>query len=117
VIGFLKKYDDSHETAMIYMSDHGESLGELGVYLHGLPYLVAPDAQTHIGAFIWLGKGIGQEVNSIEVQNNAGNAYSHDTLFHTLLGLFEVQTNVYDPKEDILHRDFSMNATDPDGLE
>ena len=55
VIIFLKSYSKNYETAMIYMSDHGESLGENGIYLHGLPYFMAPDAQTHIGALMCFG--------------------------------------------------------------
>ena len=30
-------------TSLIYVSDHGESLGEKGLYLHGAPYFMAPD--------------------------------------------------------------------------
>jgi len=104
VISFLKKYDSSRETAMIYMSDHGESLGELGVYLHGLPYIAAPDAQKHIGAFIWLGKKIKDEVDIAQVRKKASGAVSHDNLFHTLLGLFEVKTKLYDKQKDLLPR-------------
>ncbi|MEO1937770.1 MAG: phosphoethanolamine--lipid A transferase, partial [Sulfurimonas sp.] len=63
VIEFLKKYDKKYDTAMIYMADHGESLGENGVYLHGLPYFMAPDAQTHIGALMWFGKGMKKKIN------------------------------------------------------
>ena len=104
VISFLKKYDSSRETAMIYMSDHGESLGELGVYLHGLPYIAAPDAQKHIGAFIWLGKKISDEVDIAQVRKKASGSASHDNLFHTLLGLFEVKTKLYDKQKDLLPR-------------
>jgi len=103
VINLLKKYDESHETALIYMSDHGESLGENGVYLHGLPYFIAPDAQTHVAALIWLGKAISKEKNITKIKQNQDNVYTHDNLFHTLLGIFEVETTIYDEKMDILH--------------
>ncbi len=106
-IDFLKNYDDTHETAMMYMSDHGESLGELGVYLHGLPYTIAPDAQTHIGGFLWLGKNLISDEERSRVKNHADAELSHDTLFHTLLGIFEVQTSVYDKNQDILNPSFS----------
>ena len=92
-INFLKRYDKTYTTAMIYMSDHGESLGESGIYLHGLPYFMAPDAQTHIGALMWFGE---------EVNKNIDKRYTHDNLFHTLLGLFEVTTEIYDGDMDIL---------------
>jgi lipid A ethanolaminephosphotransferase len=94
VIQLLKEYDNSHKTSMIYMSDHGESLGEHGLYLHGLPYFMAPDAQTHVGALVWFG-----EKNQKEIDPN--KAYSHDNLFHTLLGLFEVKTKVYKKELDM----------------
>ena len=95
VIDFLRGYHDSYESAMIYMSDHGESLGENGIYLHGLPYFMAPDTQTHIGAVMWFG---GEKPNI-----DADKSYSHDNLFHTILGFFKVQTKVYDAQLDILH--------------
>ena len=60
-IKLLKKYDTTHKTAMIYMSDHGESLGEKGIYLHGLPYFMAPDAQKHIPALMWLNDSFKKE--------------------------------------------------------
>ena len=97
-IGLLKKYTHSHQTAMLYMSDHGESLGENGVYLHGLPYFMAPDAQTHIAALIWVDDDFSKMVGSIDTHKR----YSQDNLFHTLLGLFNVKTEVYNKELDIL---------------
>ncbi len=94
VIHFLKGYEKQYKTSMIYMSDHGESLGENGLYLHGLPYFMAPDAQTHVGALVWFG-----ENNKKEIDPN--KKYSHDNLFHTLLGLFNVQTEMYNQEMDI----------------
>ncbi|MGB3750370.1 MAG: phosphoethanolamine--lipid A transferase, partial [Arcobacteraceae bacterium] len=102
-INLLKEYNDTHETAMIYMSDHGESLGENGVYLHGLPYFMAPDAQTHIGSFMWFGEEMKKEIPMKELDERKTLKYSQDNLFHTLLGLFEVQTEVYDKTKDILY--------------
>lgn len=100
VITLLKQNDKRFETAMIYMSDHGESLGELGVYLHGMPYLLAPKAQTHIGAIMWFGAGF--EINRDILRQQAGRELSQDNLFHTLLGSMEVRTELYDPQLDIL---------------
>ena len=97
-INFLKRYEATYKTSMIYMSDHGESLGESGIYLHGLPYFMAPDAQTHIGALMWFG----EDINTENIQQNRDKRYTHDNLFHTLLGLFEVETKVYDKDRDIL---------------
>ena len=100
IITLLKKYEGTHQTAMMYVSDHGESLGENGIYLHGLPYFMAPSAQTHIPALMWLNDSF---KNQLEINKvDADKRYTHDNLFHTLLGLFNVKTNVYDPKLDIL---------------
>jgi len=106
VIHFLKKYDDRYDTAMFYMSDHGESLGEDGVYLHGLPYFMAPDAQKHIGAMMWLGKGMQEKTDMEKLKSKLNQSYSQDNLFHTLLGIFHVQTSVYDKKLDVIEHKY-----------
>ncbi len=102
VIHFLKKYDSTHETAMLYFSDHGESLGEKGIYLHGLPYVMAPDSQKHIAALMWFGNEMGKDINLKKVRINKDEKYSQDNLFHTLLGIFEVTTGVYEKEMDLL---------------
>jgi len=94
VIHLLKNYDQTHKTSMIYMSDHGESLGEHGLYLHGLPYFMAPDTQTHVGALVWFGEHNNKNINPTKI-------YSHDNLFHTLLGLFDIKTEVYKQEMDM----------------
>jgi lipid A ethanolaminephosphotransferase len=98
-IELLKQYNNTHKTAMLYMSDHGESLGEQGIYLHGLPYFMAPDAQIHIGTMLWMNKSFKEEVGRVDTDKR----YTQDNLFHTLLGLFNVQTKVYKKEMDILH--------------
>jgi lipid A ethanolaminephosphotransferase len=102
-IKVLKTFEKTHNTAMIYMSDHGESLGENGIYLHGLPYFMAPDEQTHIPAFVWLDEGFKKELDLEKLDTT--KRYTHDNLFHTLLGLFNVETEVYDPALDIFKTD------------
>lgn len=102
VIALAKKYSDV-DTAVLYMSDHGESLGEGGIYLHGLPYFIAPDAQKHIGAFLWLNERFKQELDMEKIVKKAKTKLSHDNLFHTLLGLFAVKTKVYDKNLDLVH--------------
>lgn len=100
VIELLKNNDQRHATAMLYLSDHGESLGEYGVYLHGMPYALAPEAQKHIAAIAWFGAGfpIDREI----LKHESGNPYSHDHLFHTLLGALDIQTESYVADLDIL---------------
>jgi len=101
-INLLKKYDDTYETAMIYLSDHGESLGENGIYLHGLPYFMAPEAQTHIPAFMWFGSKMKEDINTSSLYNKKDKKISQDNLFHTLLGIFEVETDLYKKNMDLI---------------
>jgi len=100
-IGLLKENDKQFATAMFYLSDHGESLGEKGLYLHGFPYAIAPDAQKHVPAVMWFGKQY--KVNKAALKKRAAQPYTHDYLFHTLLGFIEVNGSAYQPKLDILH--------------
>jgi lipid A ethanolaminephosphotransferase len=90
-------------TAMIYVSDHGESLGENGLYLHGLPYSIAPETQTHVPMIAWLSQGFATDnfVNLRCVNGKSGDVLSHDNLFHSVLGLLDVQTSVYKSANDI----------------
>lgn len=101
VIGFLKQNDATFQTAMLYISDHGESLGEKGLYLHGFPYAIAPEAQTHVGALAWFGSQY--PVDKAALRQRAAAPYSHDYLFHTLLGMLGAQTSLYKPELDMLH--------------
>ena len=101
VIELLKQNDGEFETAMLYVSDHGESLGENGLYLHGLPYFLAPDAQKHVPFIMWFERNFDhQSLANIDAKKN--EHLSHDNIFSTLLGLFEIQSAAYDPKMDIL---------------
>lgn len=100
VIDFLKRNSKAYETAMVYMSDHGESLGENGIYLHGLPYFMAPESQTHVPALMWFGDSF--KVDRRALREKAKGKFSHDNLFHTILGMMEVRTTDYDRKLDIL---------------
>jgi lipid A ethanolaminephosphotransferase len=100
VIHFLRGYEENASTAMLYMADHGESLGENGFYLHGLPYFIAPEHQKHVGSLMWFGKDF--PVDREKIEQISDQTYSHDNLFSTLLGLFDVQTDVYEKKMDML---------------
>lgn len=99
VIALLKENDPRFETAMIYIGDHGESLGEYGVYLHGLPYAIAPDNQKHVASILWFGDNF--RINKTELRTKAAERLSHDNLFHTVLGLLEIETTVYNPNLDV----------------
>jgi lipid A ethanolaminephosphotransferase len=100
-ITFLRANDSRFETAFLYVSDHGESLGEQGVYLHGLPTLLAPLSQIHVPMFLWFGENY-HGVDRDATRDRAGRSFTHDNLFHTVLGLFEIETSVYDPAQDVV---------------
>ncbi len=99
VIELLKK-NASFKTTMFYISDHGESLGENGLYLHGMPYFMAPDAQIHVPAIFWFGDN--NPVAKAELEKQRDKEYSHDNIFHTVLGLLEIETTIYQKNKDIL---------------
>lgn len=100
-IKFLKKNEEKYETFMMYASDHGESLGENGIYLHGMPYIIAPDHQKHIPAILYFSKGMEDKKDMLE--HIKSNEYSHDNIFHTFLGLFGISTKEYDKNLDIFY--------------
>lgn len=90
-------------TGMIYMSDHGESLGENNIYLHGMPYAFAPAAQKHIPMAVWLSDSLrtAARVEQGCLAQNARAQHSHDNLFHSILGLFNIQTSIYESSLDL----------------
>lgn len=91
------------DSAVIYVSDHGESLGEANLYLHGLPYAIAPDVQKQVPMFMWLSDGFAQ-VRGLDLaclRDRARQPAAHDHLFHTLLGLLDVRTSLLAPEWDL----------------
>lgn len=106
LIGMLKNYSDQYNTAMLYISDHGESLGENNLYLHGLPYFIAPEEQTHIPFFVWLSDEFenNNAIDSSCLERSSGSTYSHDNLFHSILGAMGVQTGIYTKELDIFSK-------------
>lgn len=92
------------DVALFYVSDHGESLGESGLFLHGMPYAIAPDSQTHVPALLWLSEGYSKQatVDMSCMQRRRNEQYSHDNVFHLLLGFFDIQTTVRDENLDML---------------
>jgi len=100
-ISLLEQYEKQYDVALLYVSDHGESLGENGLYLHGLPYMLAPDAQKHVAALMWFGKEF-KTLNIDSLKKKSTLRYSHDNIFSTLLGLFDVKSTLYEANKDIL---------------
>ncbi|MEO8366684.1 MAG: phosphoethanolamine--lipid A transferase [Pseudoxanthomonas sp.] len=101
-IGFLRKQTD-YETALIYVSDHGESLGEKGLFLHGMPYSVAPQEQTRVPMVMWLSPGMLSDsgLDLACLRREAAQPASHDNLFPSVLGLLQVRADVYRPAGDL----------------
>lgn len=107
VIDFLEQAQKTHDTAMLYVSDHGESLGEGGLYLHGMPYAIAPDVQSRVPFVLWMSQafrsGFNIDAQCLQAQAKSQQA-SHDQLFHSLLGIFGVRTQAYDARLDLFAR-------------
>lgn len=101
-IKLLKVNEPKYDTFLMYASDHGESLGEDGVYLHSMPYFLAPDEQIHIPAIFYFGSGMDDE--KMILKENLSKRYSHDNIFHTFLALFGVSTSEYDSELDIFKK-------------
>lgn len=103
LIEVLKK-QDHYRTGFWYLSDHGESTGERGMYLHGAPYAIAPSQQTHIPMMVWFSKPWQQselsQVNCLAQQRST--KLSHDNLFPSLLSLLDVKSSVINENNDML---------------
>ncbi len=104
VLKWLSAQENKAQTAMIYVADHGESLGENNLYLHGLPYAIAPDVQKHVPWITWLSPAMqsrtGAPTGCLQ-QDLAGRRITHDHYFHSVLGLMDVSTGAYNPALDM----------------
>lgn len=103
LIDTLRGSQDKVDTAMLYVSDHGESLGEYNLFLHGTPYMLAPDQQKHVPMIAWFSDNYQQSfaVDTHCLQKERDAPLSQDNLFHSMLGLLQVRTSVYNPALDI----------------
>ncbi|MFN4119415.1 phosphoethanolamine transferase [Acidovorax sp.] len=98
VLKWLAAQDSKAQTAMIYVADHGESLGENNLYLHGLPYSIAPDVQKHVPWITWLSPAMQartQVATGCLQHELAERRITHDNYFHSVLGLMDVKTGAY----------------------
>jgi lipid A ethanolaminephosphotransferase len=105
VIDELEKRSAEFDTAMLYVSDHGESLGENGLYLHGFPYSMAPREQIEVPILFWASPGFYAERARIDPQclrRSAQQHTSHDAIFHTLLPMFGLESPLYDERLDLM---------------
>lgn len=102
-IDLLEHNADRFDSSMIFLSDHGESLGENGLYLHGYPYAIAPPEQTEVPMIVWLSPGwqrrFGLDVECLA--RISTSRVTHDAFFHSVLGLLDIRTKEYRPELDV----------------
>jgi lipid A ethanolaminephosphotransferase len=103
-IAILKSVSDRFDTSLIYVSDHGESLGEKGLYLHGAPYVFAPDEQTKVPFVLWMSDGYRQRFSIDDncLRSQLAKPFSHDNLYHTVLGAMTVKNAIYQNSADMV---------------
>ena len=104
LIDELKRLEDNYDSLVLYVSDHGESLGENGVYLHGAPYMIAPVDQTHVPMLLWMTPGYQRRfaIDTDCVRQRPGIPSSHDNVYHMVLGAVAVSNERYDARQDLL---------------
>ena len=96
-IAWLQGQSARYDTGLLYLSDHGESLGEYGLFLHGMPYAMAPDVQKHVPMVAWLDGGLLRRgrLSSSCLRAGTDAPLTHDNLYHSMLGLLDVQSPTY----------------------
>ena len=101
-IDWLRGQSAHYDSGMLYLSDHGESLGEYGLFLHGMPYRIAPEAQKHVPMVAWLDAGLlrRSQLSEACLRASADTPLTHDALYPTVLALLDVQTPTYRPVLD-----------------
>ncbi|MBI4207838.1 MAG: phosphoethanolamine--lipid A transferase [Betaproteobacteria bacterium] len=102
-IDLLRSNARRFDTAMLYVSDHGESLGENGLYLHGLPYALAPREQIQVPLLLWLSEDLRERlgIDAACLRTRQHAPLSHDYVYHSILGLSNVQTAIYRAEHDL----------------
>jgi lipid A ethanolaminephosphotransferase len=102
-VAWLSQHQASYDPMLLYVSDHGESLGENNLYLHGLPYALAPREQTHVPMLMWLPPQTEAALGVTRacLQERKNQPLSHDNLFHTVLGLVGVSSSLVNPALDL----------------
>lgn len=103
LIGVLKTDVPDADTALVYLSDHGESLGENGLYLHGFPYRFAPSEQTHIPMVVWMSPSFmtASELTTACVARQTSKRVGQDDVFSTVMAMMDVDSRLYQPSLDL----------------
>ena len=94
-IAWLRQQSVRYAPSLLYVSDHGESLGENNLYLHGLPYALAPREQKHVPMIAWFGERAPQDPRVACLRQRADEPLNHDHLFHTVLGMLGIEAQEY----------------------
>ncbi len=111
IINRLTKLDDKYNTMLIFMSDHGQSLGENGVFMHSAPFDTAPIDQKNPAFFIWLNDDFANTFN-IDKQcliSKINSNLSQDNIFHSMLGIFKIHSKYYNKNLDIFSDCMNIN--------
>jgi lipid A ethanolaminephosphotransferase len=98
-----EELSNDFDTMLVYVSDHGEGLGEDGIWLHGMPYDKANDYVKKVPLLFWFSNGFKETygLDELCLRNKIDNRLSHDNLFHSLLGLFFLESRYYNKDLDI----------------
>ena len=99
----IQLLDDLENTtaALIYISDHGESLGEYGLYLHGTPFTIAPEFQKEVPFIVWMSSEFIEKKEIYLEGIKRRDRHTHRNVFHSVMGAFDMRSNVYDARLDI----------------
>jgi lipid A ethanolaminephosphotransferase len=103
-IELLKSLAAQYDSLLLYVSDHGESLGENGLYLHAAPYLIAPQEQTRVPLLMWMSEGYRarSQTDLSCMKTRATQPASHDDVYHTVLGALGLRSDLYRRDLDLL---------------
>ncbi|MGC1440534.1 MAG: phosphoethanolamine--lipid A transferase EptA [Burkholderiaceae bacterium] len=88
-------------SVLIYVSDHGESLGEHGLYLHGTPMAIAPEEQTVIPMIVWMSQAFKMQSQSNPAQMRLRDSNAHEHIFHSIIGALGLTSSAYDPTRNL----------------
>jgi lipid A ethanolaminephosphotransferase len=108
VIQLLKSVK-GRPTVMLYMSDHGESLGEGGLYLHGMPTALAPEVQLAVPLLVWTSDEFVRRGGRMKSPSSFRDPLSHDIVFHSVMGAMGLRSAIYVPENDLFQ--FSSSPT------
>jgi lipid A ethanolaminephosphotransferase len=103
-IELLKTFSPA-ATMLMYVSDHGESLGEYGLYLHGAPNSIAPDVQRVIPFLVWMSADFKRHKGVSMQQLNRDSSHSHANVFHSVMGAFDMRSEIYNRRLDLFNSD------------